>query len=211
EIGEGSFGIVYEGVELPSQVLVAVEFINSKTRQLKNEFKVYKSLDGYYKNPIVAGFPRYYYFGLQGLYRILFVDLLGLSLEELFSRCSRRFTLKTVLMLAGPLISRMQMLHEKKLIFRDVKPGNLLVGQPGTETANMFHLVDFGIAKQYRDRETKEHIPFCVKKSLSGGTTRYISINALLGQEKSRRDDLEALGYSFMEFLGVRLPCQGLE
>lgn len=206
KIGEGSFGVLFEGTNLLNNQQVAIKFEPKKSDapQLRDEYRTYKILVG------CVGVPSVYYFGQEGLHNILVIDLLGPSLEDLFEWCGRRFSLKTTVMVAKQMISRVQTVHEKSLIYRDIKPDNFLIGKPNTRTANLIYIIDFGMAKQYRDPKTKVHIPYRERKSLSG-TARYMSINTHLGREQSRRDDLEALGHVFMYFLRGSLPWQGLK
>ena len=206
KIGEGSFGIIFEGVNLLNNQQVAIKFEprRSETPQLRDEYRAYRILAGTY------GIPRAYYFGQEGLHNILVIDLLGPSLEDLFDWCGRKFSVKTVAQVAKQMITRVQAIHDKDLIFRDIKPDNFLIGRPNTPTANTVHIVDFGMAKYYRDPKTKQHIPYRERKSLSG-TARYMSINTHLGREQSRRDDLESLGHVFLYFLRGALPWQGLK
>ncbi|KAJ2161311.1 Palmitoylated plasma membrane-bound casein kinase [Coemansia sp. RSA 552] len=205
-IGEGSFGVIYEGTNLITNKLVAIKFEMRKSEapQLRDEYRSYKILQG------EPGIPESYYFGQEGLYNVLCIDLLGPSLEDLFDTCGRRFSIKTVAMLAKNMLKRIQTVHEHNLIYRDIKPDNFLVGHHLSPSFNMVFMVDFGMAKQYRDPRTQQHIPYRERKSLSG-TARYMSINTHLGREQSRRDDLEALGHVFMYFLRGSLPWQGLK
>lgn len=206
KLGEGSFGIIYEGTNLLNNLQVAIKFEPRKSDapQLRDEYRTYKILSG------TPGIPSAYYFGQEGLHNILVIDLLGPSLEDLFDTCSRKFSVKTVATLARHMITRIQSVHENNLIYRDIKPDNFLIGRQGTSDANTVYLIDFGMAKQYRDPKTKQHIPYRERKSLSG-TARYMSINTHLGREQSRRDDLESLGHVFMYFLRGSLPWQGLK
>ncbi|KAG5186151.1 kinase-like domain-containing protein, partial [Tribonema minus] len=204
KLGGGSFGEIHLALGQSGQkVAVKFEKVTARCPQLRHEYKVYRELAN------CAGFGRVHYYGVyEAAHNVMVMDLLGPSLEDLFTKCGRRFSLKTVLQLADQLLERMEAMHNRHLIHRDVKPANFVMGpSAGSQTV---YSIDFGLSTRYRHPRTLQHIPFREGRSLTG-TPRYASINNHLGLEQSRRDDLESVGYVLIYFLKGSLPWQGLK
>ena len=135
------------------------------------------------------------------------MELLGKSLEDIFQQQQKKFSIKTVCMVGLQMLDRLEFVHSKNIIHRDIKPDNFVLGLDNK--SHIIYVLDFGLSKKFRSSRTHQHIKFNVNKKLTG-TARYASINALKGCEQSRRDDLEAIGYVLMYFLRGCLPWQGL-
>lgn len=177
-----------------------MEPIQSKHPQLLNEARILHKLQGKERS------PDFIWYGEEGDYKVLIMDLLGPSLDDLYLYCDKQFTLKTCLMLFDQGIQWLENLHEKDIIHRDIKPENFWIGVD--EKSETLNLIDFGLSKHYRDSVTKNHIEYWEGRGMIG-TPRYWSINAHLGNELSRKDDLESLGYVIIYMLTGGLPWKG--
>ncbi|KAF3635188.1 Casein kinase I isoform delta [Capsicum annuum] len=162
KIGSGSFGVIYLATHIETFEIVAVKIENRQTRhpQLLYEAKLYTILQG------GNGIPNIKWRGVDGNDSVLIIDLLGPSLEDLVVHCGRKFSLKTVLMLADQMIARIEYLHTKGFLHRDIKPDNFLMGLG--RKANQVYVIDFGLAKRYRDPISNRHIPYRENKNLTG-------------------------------------------
>ena len=200
-IGGGSFGTVFLGVNIKTNENVAIKIEERKLSKptLEREAYILFSL----KSP---GLPDLKTFGRTKKYNILIEALLGKSLYDLYNDCDKKFTIKDICMLSIQILERIEIVHCKNYIHRDIKPHNILLG---FNDSSLIYLIDFGLAKKYRS-ERGNHVKFSVTKQIVG-TPRFCSINAMRGVEQSRRDDLESIMYLILYFIKGSLPWQGLK
>lgn len=204
KIGAGAFGKVYSAVNIHTQEEVAIKVEDAQVQQPKllHEVKMIKLLHRD-QTQRVEGIPKVILSTFDSQYNTIVMERLGNNLERQFNRCGRRFSLKTVLMLADQLLSRIEYIHSKEIIHRDLKPENCLIGQD----QQTIYIVDFGLARRYI--KDGDHIECSYENDLIG-TARYASIYNHKGYSQSRRDDLESIGYMLIYFLTGHLPWQDL-
>ena len=201
KIDEGSFGSIYLSQNIQTKEKVAIKIENRKTENPLLEREAYILF--YLRGP---GLPEIKTFGKTKDLFILIQNLLGPSLANLLDKHSIVFTIKDICMLSIQMIERLEYIHLKNYIHRDIKPHNFLMG---IDDPDILYLIDFGLSKKYRSKKGK-HIKFSINNNITG-TPRYCSINGLRGAEQSRRDDLESLFYVIIYFFRGNLPWQNLK
>ncbi len=227
QIGSGSFGEVLYGKHKYKPLEVAVKIINSETSMdtIKREINYSKQLQN------ITGFPIIYYTGVHDNKNIIVESLLGPSLDKLFKYCERIFPLKTVCLIGKEMVKRLESMHEKGLLHRDLKPNNLTWGNYNSSYNNLsnynsinnnnnynykldintIYLIDFGLSCSYWENGlTTKH--YKLRNGLNFvGTLRYASLNSHRGIRQGRRDDLESMIYILIYFLKGRLPWQDVK
>ena len=223
QIGSGSFGQVLYGVHKTKYLEVAVKIINSETSSeaINKEINFSKKLQK------LIGFPIIYYTCVIEKKNIIVESLLGPSLDKLFKYCGRKFPLKTVCLIGKEMVKRLETMHEKGILHRDLKPNNLTWGNYNSSYNNLsnhdlinnnnkldintIYLIDFGLSCSfYEDNYSTKH--YKLKNGFNFvGTLRYASLNSHKGIRQSRRDDLESMIYILIYFLKGKLPWQDIK
>ena len=201
KLGEGSFGKIFKGKNKNTGSPIAVKIEKDKGGLLlKNEARIYQQLAG------LVGIPRMRSFGTEGKFSYLVMDLLGKTLEDVKKAQGGMVPLRIVIAIGLQMLKRLEELHKRGIVHRDVKPENFLFGL--NESMSLLHVVDFGLARYYKDPSGK-HIAMATGRKLTG-TARYASLNIHRGLTPSRRDDLESTGYIMLYLLIGSLPWQGI-
>lgn len=200
-VGNGTFGEVFIGIDSKTGNKVAIKFESKKQFSYQTQPKEARILDIMKGH---EGFATQEKIIEEQGYNIIIMNLLGPNLEKIYKFCNNTFSIKTIMMMAIDMISLIERLHNKGILHRDIKPENFVVGSQ--DSSSQIFLIDFGLSKQYKNSEGQHILP----KECNGliGTARYASINAHLGKELSRRDDLESIGYTLIYFAIGKLPWQ---
>ena len=203
QLGKGGSGQIYLGRNFRENYPIAIKVEESSNRShLHLEYEILKEIQG------GIGIPRIFKYRQGHNHNYLLMELLGKSMDKLFSECEKSFTYKTIFQIGYQMVERIQYVHSKGYIHRDIKPGNFVIGRG--DKNKIIYLIDFGLSKRYIDPETKKHIPYKEGKGLTG-TARYVSLFTHYGIEQARRDDIESIAYNLIYFAKGKLPWQGVK
>ncbi|KAI7908299.1 kinase-like domain-containing protein, partial [Cokeromyces recurvatus] len=207
KIGQGSFGEVFKVQDIHTNRFYAIKRESSETHypQLYHESTIYNILKN---GPCI---PKYHWYGQYDGYECIVLELLGSSLKK-FQQIVKDIPLDIVIELGCQLISCLEYIHSKGLVYRDIKPENFLFSKSCVLETHATNSLDFGLTTWWQNPKTKKPFPDSKKPiKFKTGTARYASLNVHHGHTHTRRDDMESLGYVLLDLLlGGNLPWSGV-
>ncbi|GMT24763.1 hypothetical protein PFISCL1PPCAC_16060, partial [Pristionchus fissidentatus] len=204
KLGSGAFGAVYKVhcIEDDKTMAMKCEPVDIKRRSLNMEFRAMKTA----RNSGSPYFTQYCDRGVdKDRFSFITMELVG---ENLFSIVHKQpnhcFTISTACRVAEQTLAAIRDLHEVNFLHRDIKPPNFATGRKEDGKDNIIYLLDFGMCRTIRTKEGK--LKHYRTKAQFRGTVRYASVGALLGDEQSRKDDIEGWLYMIVEFTMGYVP-----
>lgn len=202
EVGRGGFGIVSKGLALETKKEVAIKLEDKKASRrhvLQSELEAYRHLQG------GPGIPKLYASGNTESFSYLVMELLGHNLAKLSKAGDSRLSPIFIAALAQQMINTLEFVHNRGYLHRDIKPQNFCMGLGDSEAV---YLLDFGLATKFMDEKLGIHALYREERTFLG-TASFASLNAHIGVQQSRRDDLESLVLVLVYLLKGKLPWQG--
>lgn len=194
---KGSFGCVIFARKIHTKEDVVIK-VECGVLRSYNEVAAYKALKG------VSGIPRFHCLYTIRDHGMIVLDRLGQNLLKYMKSCGGSLPISEVYVLGKALVKILHQIHDRGVVHRDIKPGNIVLPINGELQP---HLVDFGHAKRYRD-ETGKHKP--ESGECAEGTLPYMSIHVHCHTRYSRRDDIISLTYTLIHLAKGSLPWCGL-
>jgi serine/threonine protein kinase len=205
ELGRGAMGVTYKALDVDLRCpvtlkVISEQYLGEESARLRflREARAAASV----RHPNVASVLHLGRTGSSYFYTMEFVE--GETLEHLIRR-SGRVEVKLTLEIATQVAAGLAAVHEKNLVHRDIKPGNIMVRLKvdGSITAK---IIDLGLAKAINEPSGQTAI------STPGGfvgTPEFASPEQFAGLALDTRSDLYSLGVTLWEMLTGRTPFRG--
>ena len=199
KLGIGTFSNIYAGTLDSTKEEVAVKIQKSnKYNYVSNEIKIYKKLNG------LEGIPKIYWSGNYHGNDTIVMQVLGQSLQKYFYTHNKKLSLYEIKNIGTQALNLLESVHNSGIVHGDIKPSSFYLGL--NETFKIY-LADFGFAFRFNNYLTGSHIPF--KKGVySFADQKFSSKNCCQNYQKSRRDDIESLGYILVYLMKGFLPWE---
>ncbi|KIK69595.1 hypothetical protein GYMLUDRAFT_33969 [Collybiopsis luxurians FD-317 M1] len=199
-LGSGYSGSIFKAVHVHTGETVAlkVQHVDHECPTNRYERGFYPTLQG------GVGMPTLYASGVEGVWDYLAIDLLGSSLDSLYRKSGKEIMdMRSVCCIAMQMIARLEFMHSRGILHRDIQLGNATIGLP--PNSRIIYMIDFGFSKRYIDPHTHRHIPDSKAKRDFIGNYWFSSVGVhCRGKVPSRRDDLEALALMLIHLLTPR-------
>ena len=191
KLGEGSFGVIYKGINKYTNKNVAIKIEDKSKSLLNNEAKIYNILNN------INGVPKLRSYGSVNCFNYMVIDYIGESLENYRLKNNCKLSLNNVKSIGIQIIDIIEKIHNQGIIHRDIKPENFLIFK------DKIYIIDFGLSKLYK--YNNNHI---IEKKINHiiGNVIYSSLNIHLGITPSRRDDIESIIYILIYLIYNKLP-----
>ena len=187
----------FQGLNMKTNELVLLKMIEKNS--------IYKELmehEAYFLTILKGvGIPKLYSYGRIKNYNVSVQEFQGLNLFHL-KNIIYKYHLEDIAMMGIQIMNIIEFIHSKFCIHRNIKPENFTIGYKDT---SIIYLNNFELAQLYRSSCSGKHIQFYQLNKFFG-TIRYASINALKGNQQSRRDDLISIGNMLIYLFTEELP-----
>ncbi|KAF7768193.1 hypothetical protein Agabi119p4_7436 [Agaricus bisporus var. burnettii] len=200
KLGSGYSGSIYRATNIYTKQIVALklQWVEHACPTNRYERCLYPLIQG------GKGIPKLWAAGVQGSWDFLAIDLLGQSLDNIYRKNGKEvMNLGSVCCIAMQVIQRLEFMHTRGVLHRDIQLGNCVLGLPPHD--KVIYMIDFGFSKRYIDPYTNRHIPNSNAKRDFIGNYWFSSVNVhCRGKVPSRRDDLEAVALMLIHLMTPR-------
>ena len=200
KLGEGPYSNVYCGTYFPGNIEVAIKMSKkiSFYNYVSNEIKIYNKING------LNGIPKIYWAGKYNNHDIIVYQKLGKSLQKDFYDRNKTYDREKIERVGIEALNILESIHSKNIVHGDIKP---ICFHFENNYNNKLYLIDFGFASEFYNSFTGQHIQF-KENVISLADNKFCSRNISKFNQKSRRDDIESLGYILIFLFKSFLPWE---